>query len=266
MDNAAFLRVSAFLGIFVVMAVLEAWQPARTSLLSRAIRWKANLAMVILGALVSKLVLPVGLVGVAIWANSESIGVFNNMELDNIYVLLTSVLLLDLVIYWQHRWFHKIPILWRIHKMHHADSHVDTTTGLRFHPLEIVLSLAIKSVVVITLGIPALAVVIFEVALNGFALFNHANIRLPQRIDDIVGTFIITQRLHRIHHSQLPEESNANFGFSVSWWDRLFGSFKARAKATDSHIAIGQKNYPPTQENASIKALITMPLDKSPRR
>ena len=262
MDNASVIRILVFLAIFIVMATIEAWRPARQSVLSRTVRWKGNLAMVILGALISKLVLPAGLVGVAFWANSETIGLFNTTDLPATFVLVASVLILDMAIYWQHRWFHKIPVLWRIHKMHHADSHVDTTTGLRFHPLEIVLSLAIKSVVVITLGIPALAVVIFEVALNGFALFNHANISLPQRLDDKLGIFIITQRLHRIHHSQLPEESNTNFGFSVSWWDRLFGSFKARAKAADKRIVIGQKEYPPTPENASIKALISMPFDK----
>lgn len=263
MDNTALIRISLFLGIFAIMAVLEAWLPARQSALNRASRWKGNLSMVVLGALCSRVVLPASLVGVALWADSTNVGLFNNVNTSYWVVIIFCVLLLDMVIYWQHRLFHKIPLLWRIHKMHHADSHVDTTTGLRFHPIEIVLSLFIKAAVVIAFGVPALAIVIFEVGLNGFALFNHANIRLPQKWDDRIGMVIITQRLHRIHHSQLKAESNTNFGFSVSWWDKLFGSFKSRATKNDEDIAIGQKDYPATNENAGIVALLKMPFNRS---
>lgn len=263
MDNTALIRISLFLGIFAIMAVLEAWLPARQSVLGRASRWKGNLSMVVLGALCSRVVLPASLVGVALWADSTNVGLFNNVNTSYWVVIIFCVLLLDMVIYWQHRLFHKIPLLWRIHKMHHADSHVDTTTGLRFHPIEIVLSLFIKAAVVIAFGVPALAIVIFEVGLNGFALFNHANIRLPQKWDDRIGMVIITQRLHRIHHSQLKAESNTNFGFSVSWWDKLFGSFKSRATKNDEDIAIGQKDYPATNENAGIVALLKMPFNRS---
>ena len=262
MDNTVFVRVSLFLGIFAIMAVLEAWLPARQSVLGRASRWKGNLSMVVLGALCSRLVLPASLVGVCLWAESIHVGLFNSVNMSHWVVVAFSVLLLDMVIYWQHRLFHKIPLLWRIHKMHHADSHVDTTTGLRFHPIEIILSLFIKAVVVIAFGVPAIAIVIFEVGLNGFALFNHANIRLPQKWDHRIGMVIITQRLHRIHHSQLKEESNTNFGFSVSWWDRLFGSFKSRATMRDEDIAIGQKDYPATNDNAGIIALLKMPFNR----
>lgn len=263
MDNTALIRISLFLGIFAIMAVLEAWLPARQSVLGRVSRWKGNLSMVVLGALCSRVVLPASLVGVALWADSTNVGLFNNVNTSYWVVIIFCVLLLDMVIYWQHRLFHKIPLLWRIHKMHHADSHVDTTTGLRFHPIEIVLSLFIKAAVVIAFGVPALAIVIFEVGLNGFALFNHANIRLPQKWDDRIGMVIITQRLHRIHHSQLKAESNTNFGFSVSWWDKLFGSFKSRATKNDEDIAIGQKDYPATNENAGIVALLKMPFNRS---
>jgi sterol desaturase/sphingolipid hydroxylase (fatty acid hydroxylase superfamily) len=261
-DNTVFVRVSLFLGIFAIMAVLEAWLPARQSVLGRASRWKGNLSMVVLGALCSKVVLPASLVGVALWGDNAGIGVFNNVNMNHWVAIALCVLLLDMVIYWQHRLFHKIPLLWRIHKMHHADSHVDTTTGLRFHPIEIVLSLFIKAAVVTTFGIPAIAIVIFEVGLNGFALFNHANIRLTQKWDDRIGKVFITQRLHRIHHSQLKAESNSNFGFSVSWWDKLFGSFKSRATKPDEDIAIGQKDYPATNDNAGIIALLKMPFNR----
>nr|WP_244360287.1 sterol desaturase family protein [Alteromonas sp. K632G] len=252
-----------FLGIFALMALLEAWLPARQSSLGRLSRWKGNLSMVVLGALCSRVVLPASLVGVSMWAQNEGIGVFNIVIINNWLAIGLCVLLLDMVIYWQHRLFHKIPLLWRIHKMHHADSHVDTTTGLRFHPIEIVMSLFIKALVVVAFGVPAIAIVIFEVGLNGFALFNHANIRLPQKWDDRLGLFIITQRLHRIHHSQLKDESNTNFGFSVSWWDKIFGSFKSRATRRDEDIAIGQKDYPASNKNAGIVALLKMPFNNS---
>ena len=288
MDNTAVIRLSVFLGVFVLMAVLEALLPAREAVLSRKTRWLGNLSMVVMGALVSRILLPATLVGVSLWAQQKGIGVFNvlldavpadasssnqllnsgeplnnsSTYLVHIAIVTLSVLLLDMLIYWQHRLFHTVPMLWRFHKMHHADSHVDTTTGLRFHPVEIAMSLGIKAGAVVILGVPAIAIVIFEVALNGFALFNHANIRLPQKWDDRIGLLLITQRLHRIHHSQAKNESNSNYGFSVSWWDRLFNSFTPRAAFSDETLPIGQKDVPATKKNASIIALLQQPFKK----
>ena len=288
MDNTAVIRLSVFLGVFVLMAVLEALLPAREAVLSRKTRWLGNLSMVVMGALVSRILLPATLVGVSLWAQQKGIGVFNvlldavpadasssnqllnsgeplnnsSTYLVHIAIVTLSVLLLDMLIYWQHRLFHTVPMLWRFHKMHHADSHVDTTTGLRFHPVEIAMSLGIKAAAVVMLGVPAIAIVIFEVALNGFALFNHANIRLPQKWDDRIGLVLITQRLHRIHHSQAKSESNSNYGFSVSWWDRLFNSFTPRAAFSDETLPIGQKDVPATKKNASIIALLQQPFKK----
>ena len=288
MDNTAVIRLSVFLGVFVLMAVLEALLPAREAVLSRKTRWLGNLSMVVMGALVSRILLTATLVGVSLWAQQKGIGVFNvlldavpadasssnqllnsgeplsnsSTYLVHIAIVTLSVLLLDMLIYWQHRLFHTVPMLWRFHKMHHADSHVDTTTGLRFHPVEIAMSLGIKAAAVVMLGVPAIAIVIFEVALNGFALFNHANIRLPQKWDDRIGLVLITQRLHRIHHSQAKNESNSNYGFSVSWWDRLFNSFTPRAAFSDETLPIGQKDVPATKKNASIIALLQQPFKK----
>ncbi len=288
MDNTAVIRLSVFLGVFVLMAVLEALLPAREAVLSRKTRWLGNLSMVVMGALVSRILLPATLVGVSLWAQQKGIGVFNvlldavpadasssnqllnsgeplsnsSAYLVHIAIVTLSVLLLDMLIYWQHRLFHTVPMLWRFHKMHHADSHVDTTTGLRFHPVEIAMSLGIKAAAVVMLGVPAIAIVIFEVALNGFALFNHANIRLPQKWDDRIGLVLITQRLHRIHHSQAKSESNSNYGFSVSWWDRLFNSFTPRAAFSDETLPIGQKDVPATKKNASIIAFLQQPFKK----
>ncbi|QDG38333.1 sterol desaturase family protein [Alteromonas mediterranea] len=280
MDNTSAIRLSVFLGIFVCMALLEARYPARKAVLDRKTRWVGNLSMVVLGALISRVLLPATLVGVSMWAQQEGFGLFNVMlgyaqsgssligisddvESSGVVfaaIVTLSVILLDMIIYWQHRLFHTVPLLWRFHKMHHADSHVDTTTGLRFHPVEIGISLGVKAAAVTLLGIPAVAIVIFEVALNGFALFNHANIRLSQKWDDKVGRVLITQRLHRIHHSQAKAESNSNYGFSVSWWDRLFNSFTPRAQYSDETLPIGQKDVPAVKENASIRALLMQPF------
>lgn len=280
MDNTSAIRLSVFLGIFVCMALLEARYPARKAVLDRKTRWVGNLSMVVLGALISRVLSPATLVGVSVWAQQEGFGLFNVMlgyaqsgssligisddvESSGVVfaaIVTLSVILLDMIIYWQHRLFHTVPLLWRFHKMHHADSHVDTTTGLRFHPVEIGISLGVKAAAVTLLGIPAVAIVIFEVALNGFALFNHANIRLSQKWDDRVGRVLITQRLHRIHHSQAKAESNSNYGFSVSWWDRLFNSFTPRAQYSDETLPIGQKDVPAVKENASIRALLMQPF------
>ena len=280
MDNTSAIRLSMFLGIFMCMALLEARYPARKAVLDRKTRWVGNLSMVVLGALISRVLLPATLVGVSVWAQQEGFGLFNVMlgyaqsgssligisddvESSGVVfagIVTLSVILLDMIIYWQHRLFHTVPLLWRFHKMHHADSHVDTTTGLRFHPVEIAISLGVKAAAVALLGIPAVAIVIFEVALNGFALFNHANIRLSQKWDDRVGRVLITQRLHRIHHSQAKAESNSNYGFSVSWWDRLFNSFTPRAQYSDETLPIGQKDVPAVKENASIRALLMQPF------
>jgi len=280
LDNTSAIRLSMFLGIFMCMALLEARYPARKAVLDRKTRWVGNLSMVVLGALISRVLLPATLVGVSVWAQQEDFGLFNVMlgyaqsgssligisddvESSGVVfagIVTLSVILLDMIIYWQHRLFHTVPLLWRFHKMHHADSHVDTTTGLRFHPVEIAISLGVKAAAVALLGIPAVAIVIFEVALNGFALFNHANIRLSQKWDDRVGRVLITQRLHRIHHSQAKAESNSNYGFSVSWWDRLFNSFTPRAQYSDETLPIGQKDVPAVKENASIRALLMQPF------
>ncbi|MEG3767285.1 sterol desaturase family protein [Alteromonas sp. 14N.309.X.WAT.G.H12] len=264
MDNTTVWRLSFFLGIFVLMALLESVLPARGAPLRRAIRWRGNIGLVIIGALVSRFALPMTLVGVALWAQKVNLGGFNVFSLPLWLSITLSVLALDLAIYWQHRIFHTIPLLWRLHQVHHIDSHVDTTTGLRFHPLEILISLGVKAAVVLLFGVPPEAIVIFEIGLNGFAVFNHANIRLPQKWDDILSHVLITQRVHRIHHSQRIAESNSNFGFSVSWWDKLFGSFKGRAEKQDDQLAIGQANFPPTPENAGVFKLLVMPFCQAP--
>tara|TARA_R110002167_G_scaffold61728_3_gene174355 strand:- start:38072 stop:38857 length:786 start_codon:yes stop_codon:yes gene_type:complete len=261
MTDASF-RLSIFFTILLVMLVLESCFPARKSKLTKPVRWLGNFSLLILSSIVARLLIPIGVAGIALYASTEGIGLFNIINLPTWLSITFSVLLLDLMIYWQHRIFHLVPMLWRFHKVHHADSHIDASTGLRFHPVEIALSIALKALAVLILGVPATAVIIFEVALNGFALFNHANIRLPRWLELPLRTILITQVLHRIHHSQVVNETNSNYGFSVSWWDRMFGSYKSQAQKSDEDLDIGLKEWPAKNSNASLLMLLIMPFKK----
>ena len=256
----ASLRLSIFFTILLAMLVLESCFPARKSKLTKRVRWLGNFSLLIISSVIARLLVPIGVAGIALFATSQNIGIFNNVNLPSWLVITLSIVLLDLMIYWQHRVFHLVPILWRFHKVHHADSHIDASTGLRFHPVEIVLSILLKGLAVLILGVPAIAVIIFEVALNGFALFNHANIRLPRWLEYPLRAILITQVLHRIHHSQIVEETNSNYGFSVSWWDRLFGSYKSQAQKTDDDLDIGLKSYPANKKSAGLLSLLKMPF------
>lgn len=259
------VRLSIFLLLLVILLLLESLVPARQSPITKAHRWLGNFGLLFISSLFARLILPIGLTGVALYCTQQSYGLFNVIpwlnNLSNSVIIIVSLLILDMVIYWQHRLFHCVPILWRLHKVHHADSHVDASTGLRFHPIEIALSLGLKALVVIILGIPASAVIIFEVALNGFALFNHANIRLPNYLEIPLRKIIITQTLHRIHHSQVVNETNSNYGFSISWWDKLFNSYRHTATKSDEQIVIGLKEYPANNKNTAVTTLLKMPLN-----
>ena len=238
MDVAA-VRLMAFFGIFLLMAVAEARWPRRALTQGRQ-RWPANLAIVVLNALLMRLLLPAGAVGVAVWAQGQQFGLFHVLHLaPSALLLVAAVVLLDLIIYLQHRLFHRVPLLWRLHMVHHADRDIDVTTGLRFHPIEIMLSMLIKAGVILLLGIPATAVVIFEIVLNGMAMFNHANVRLPAALDAWLRYLVITPDLHRVHHSVIRAETNSNYGFNLSIWDRLFGSWRAAPALGHARVQIG---------------------------
>lgn len=262
------IRISVFLLVLITMVMLELFFPARKLPSSagsptQKTRLMGNWGLIIISSVSVRLMLPIGLTGFAIVCAEQQWGLFNLLSLAAWIVIPLSVLLLDLLIYWQHRLFHKVPLLWRLHKVHHADPHIDSSSALRFHPIEIVLSIAIKALAVIVLGVPALAIIIFEVLLNGFALFNHANIRLPKKIEALTRYVLVTQVLHRIHHSQVMNESNCNFGFSVIWWDRLFGSYAASASKPDTTIDIGLQEYPDAKQNAQLWGLLIMPFKKN---
>lgn len=226
--DADSLRLGVFLGLLAAFALWETAAPARRSEVPRLVRWTNNLALVAVDALVLRLFLPVLALGAAFWAGSRGIGLLPLLGITAPVAFVLTLLVLDLTLWVQHIVFHKVPALWRLHRMHHADPHVDATTGLRFHPAEVLLSMALKIAVVVALGAPPLAVLAFELLLNAASIFNHANIGLSPRAERIVGRLLVTPAMHRVHHSQLREETDSNYGFSVPWWDHLFGTYKGR--------------------------------------
>lgn len=233
------IRIGAFLCILIVMAAWEAAAPRRLRAFSRWVRWPSNLGLVFLNTLVLRLSIPLTAVGIAVLGEQRGWGLLNNVSLPGWGRLAISVLVLDLVIYLQHVLFHAVPALWRLHRMHHADLDFDATTGARFHPIEILLSMGIKLAVVAALGAPPIAVLVFEVVLNATAMFNHGNVGLPERLDRGLRWIIVTPDMHRVHHSVLPRETNSNFGFNLPWWDRLFGTYCAQPAAGQEGMAIG---------------------------
>jgi sterol desaturase/sphingolipid hydroxylase (fatty acid hydroxylase superfamily) len=241
--NEPIIRLAAFGGIFIVLAVLELVVPRRKHTIRRAWRWPNNLGVVIINTLLLRFLFPMTAVGLALVAEVRGFGLLNVIRLPDGVALLASVLVLDLVIYLQHVLFHTVPALWRLHRMHHADLEFDVTTGLRFHPLEIALSMLIKFAVVAALGAPALSVLIFEVLLNATSMFNHTNMRIPARIDRVLRWLVVTPDMHRVHHSIVVRETNSNFGFNLPWWDRLFGTYRAQPAAGHDGVTIGVEQF-----------------------
>jgi sterol desaturase/sphingolipid hydroxylase (fatty acid hydroxylase superfamily) len=237
------IRLAAFLGVLAVMALWEVAAPRRRREIPRVLRWTNNLALVVIDTVVLRLAFPVLAVGLAVIAEERGWGLFNNIDAPGWLAVLASILLLDLAIYLQHVMFHAVPGLWRLHRMHHADLEFDVTTGLRFHPVEILLSMGIKLAAVAALGPPAVAVLLFEVILNATALFNHANVDLPRPVDRVLRLMVVTPDMHRVHHSVNPVETNSNFGFNLPWWDRLFGTYRAQPAKGHQGMEIGIEQF-----------------------
>lgn len=237
------LRLAAFLSVLAAMALWEIAAPRRRREIPRVIRWTNNLALVVLDTAILRLAFPILAVGLAVMAEERSWGLFNNIGAPDWAAILVSMLLLDLAIYLQHVMFHAVPGLWRLHRMHHADLDFDATTGLRFHPVEILISMGIKLAVVAALGPPAVAVLLFEVLLNATSLFNHANIDLPRPIDRVLRLIVVTPDMHRVHHSSDPVETNSNYGFNLPWWDRLLGTYRAQPARGHHGMEIGIEQF-----------------------
>jgi sterol desaturase/sphingolipid hydroxylase (fatty acid hydroxylase superfamily) len=237
------IRLGAFFGVFASMALWEWLAPRRMPGVVRRQRWPSNLGVVVLNTLLLRLLFPTATVGVAMYAAAHDWGLFGTLAVPGWVAVGGSLLVLDLAIYLQHVLFHAVPGLWRLHRMHHADIECDVTTGARFHPLEIVLSMLIKFGVVAALGAPPVAVLVFEVVLNACAMFNHGNVRLPGALDRPLRWLLVTPDMHRVHHSVHPRETNSNFGFSVSWWDRIFGTYRDQPRDGHEAMRIGLEQF-----------------------
>jgi sterol desaturase/sphingolipid hydroxylase (fatty acid hydroxylase superfamily) len=241
--HESIIRLGWFFTVLLAMMLWEWRRPRRTLSLPRTRRWPANLGIIVVDSVVLRLTFPMLAVGAAGLAEVRGWGLFNGMEAPFWLAFIASLLLLDLIIYAQHVVFHKIPLLWRLHRMHHTDLDFDVTTALRFHPLEIVLSMLIKLAVVILLGAPAVAVMVFEVILNATAMFNHGNVGLPPWLDQRLRWLLVTPDMHRVHHSVLVEETDSNFGFNLPWWDRLFGTYRDQPREGHTGMTIGLESF-----------------------
>jgi len=253
------IRLAAFLGMIAVMMLWELAAPRRRRDIPRVIRWTNNFALVVVDTIILRLSFPVLAVGLAMLAEERDWGLFNVINVPGWVAFTGSILLLDLAIYLQHVMFHAVPGLWRLHRMHHTDLDFDATTGLRFHPVEILASMAIKLTVVGALGAPAVAVLLFEVILNATSIFNHSNIKLPAGVDRVLRRFLVTPDMHRVHHSTDPRETNSNYGFSVPWWDRLLGTYVAQPAKAHEGMEIGIEQFR-TRRDLWLDRMLVQPL------
>ncbi|MDP1841189.1 MAG: sterol desaturase family protein [Reyranella sp.] len=243
LDHEPMIRLVISAAVFALLVSAEALFPRRPQTIGRLVRWPGNLGVVALNTVLMRVLLPTAAVGMAVAAEARGWGLFNTIALPVWLALPLAVVALDLAIYLQHVVFHAVPTLWRLHRMHHADLEFDVTTGLRFHPVEIALSMGIKFLVIAALGPSALAVLVFEVLLNATSMFNHANLRLPAGVDRILRRIVVTPDMHRVHHSVHPEETNSNFGFNLPWWDRLLGTYRAQPRDGHEGMTIGIEQF-----------------------
>jgi sterol desaturase/sphingolipid hydroxylase (fatty acid hydroxylase superfamily) len=237
------IRLGAFASVLAAMALWELLAPRRRQAVGRLQRWPSNLGIVVIDTLLVRFSFPVAAVGVALVADDRGWGLFRALGAPAWLALTAAIILLDLAIYLQHVLFHAVPALWRLHRMHHSDLEFDVTTGARFHPVEILLSMVIKIGVVAALGTPAVAVLLFEVLLNATSMFNHGNVRLPKRFDEALRWILVTPDMHRVHHSEAPHETNSNFGFNLPWWDRLLGTYRDQPAAGHEGMTIGIEQF-----------------------
>lgn len=257
------VRFSFFLGILILMAFWERLSPRRPLNTSKALRWYSNLGLVIIDTLALRLLLPFQAVGMALFVQNRGWGLLNNISLPHWLAILIGILGLDFIIYLQHAMFHFIPLFWRLHRVHHTDLDFDVTTGVRFHPVEILLSMGIKMVAVVILGPSPVAVILFEVILNATSMFNHGNVRLPSPIDQILRFFVVTPEMHRVHHSVLIKEFNSNFGFNFPWWDRIFGTYRAQPEKGHEAMTIGLSQFR-EPKSITLPWLLILPFTRKP--
>ena len=259
-ENETTIRLSFFFGIFFIMAIWEVIAPRRALTVSKTLRWANNLGLVFFNSLILRILFPAAAVGLALFAQNKGWGLLNYYELPFLVSVILAVIALDFIIYLQHVMVHAVPLLWRLHRVHHADLDYDVTTGARFHTLEIILSMLIKFATIVVLGPPVVAVIIFEVILNGLAMFNHANVGLPKSLDKVLRWFIVTPDMHRVHHSVEDDETNSNFGFNLTWWDRLFGTYRDQPRGGQLGMTIGIHKFRDTKQVSWITGMLTLPF------
>lgn len=258
------VRMGSFFGVLILMAVWEVLAPRRASTVSKIVRWGNNLGLVVFNSVLLRLVFPTAAVGVTIFASEHSWGLLNYVQLPSVAAVAISIVVMDFVIYVQHILMHTIPALWRLHRVHHADLDYDFTTGVRFHPLEIIVSMLIKFSAILILGPPVIAILMFEVILNAMSMFNHGNVKLPAFLDRNLRLLIVTPDMHRIHHSVEEDESNQNFGFNLSLWDRFFGTYRKQPRAGHEEMVVGIQNYRGLRDVTSIQGLLLLPFRNKP--
>ena len=254
------IRLGFFFGVFAIMALWDVLAPRRALGAAKSWRWTNNLGIVFLNTALVRVLFPTTAVALAFSAETQGWGVLNHFALPEWLAVAVAVVALDFAIWLQHVVFHAVPALWRLHRMHHADLDYDVTTGARFHPIEILLSMLIKFSAILVLGPPAVAVLIFEVALNATAMFNHGNVRLPRGLDRVLRLLVVTPDMHRVHHSIEDHETNSNFGFNLSVWDRLFGTYKDQPDAGHTDMTIGIREYRNEQEVDRLPGMLALPF------
>jgi sterol desaturase/sphingolipid hydroxylase (fatty acid hydroxylase superfamily) len=260
MNTETGIRLSIFFGMLAVMALWEVLAPRRSRAVSRRRRWPSNLGIVVLNTVLVRVLLPTTAVGLAVFAQANGWGLLNLRPLSLWITVPLTVIVMDCVVYFQHVMFHAVPLFWRFHRMHHLDLDFDFTTGNRFHPGEIFLSMLIKLTVIAALGTPPLGVLIFEILLNGCAIFNHSNAFLPLRLDRVLRCFVVTPDMHRVHHSVEYDETNSNFGFNLPWWDRLFGTYRAQPRKGHREMVIGLQTIRDPVKCLSLPRMLLVPF------
>lgn len=254
------IRAGFFFGVLALMALWEGAAPRRAMSVSKPRRWLNNLAVVFFNTLIIRVLFPAAAVGMAAFAAERGWGILNHFQLSAWLAIPAAVIAMDLIIYLQHVMVHALPLLWRVHRMHHADLDIDVTTGLRFHPLEILLSMLIKFASVVVLGPPVVAVLIFEVLLNATSMFNHANVRLPFGVDRYLRWLVVTPDMHRVHHSVEDDEMNSNYGFNYPWWDRLFGTYRDQPRAGHERMTIGIDRFRDEKDVVGLIKMLLIPF------
>jgi len=258
--NEKEIRMSFFFGMLVFIAVWELIAPKRALTMSKTVRWVNNLGLVFFNSFILRVLFPAAAVGVASLASQQDWGLFNYFDISFAVAVVASVIIMDFVIYIQHVMVHAIPVLWRLHRVHHADLDYDVTTGARFHTIEIILSMLIKFVTILLLGPPVIAVIIFEIVLNATAMFNHGNISLPKTIDKYLRLLLVTPDMHRVHHSIEDDEANSNFGFSLPWWDRLFGTYRDQPRGGHQGMTIGINKFRDPKQVSWLPGMLALPF------